>query len=300
MFRQEVTAALRSVFLTISSFYSNQEEAAQYTDKIETWVIDEESNARITLTEVLVDFDTFAVSGVIESDQKLEIREFDEIASIEDLKINGSKVDVWAYSSKTKNADENSLEFVFMLAHELPLNEQELTEGIDVSMNIHLFGSTTDGSQQGNHVIEETAVLDFKFNTESASLVENTQYIEIDQQIELSDGNTIIIDGIRTNTLGASIYYTTDIGNRELSENSLELRGYDDLGNTLYFYNAIGFKDGAEDRDRQRFILSDTKQHTILDSEASSVTLRLYSSSSSRTEDRETLPIGDPINVSLK
>ena len=77
----------------------------------------------------------------------------------------------------------------------------------------------------------------FEFTSNGDSLSTNTNNIDLDNSFTLDNGQKITLNEYRSNAVGEKIYYSVENKDRN-NVYSLELIGYDDLGNEVKFYSS--------------------------------------------------------------
>ena len=137
-----------------------------------------------------------------------------------DLYINGKQISIGA-GGASRLIDEYTQEEV--LSYHL---DKELQDG---DLNIEL---KHDNVSYNNKEVRGPWKFEFKANGDSLKI--NTTSIELNNYFVLENGQKVIFNEYRTNDIGQKIYYT--IENKD-NVYSLLLKGYDDLGNEVEFYN---------------------------------------------------------------
>jgi hypothetical protein len=223
LFSNEVVAAVKLTMFDIKNYLGVNNNLDEYSTIVNEAV--SKNGITVQLNEVILDKDEIIVSTTVKSNKNLSNN--GNIMMFGDVYINGKKLSSSAGGSG-KQIDDYTEENVISYALDEELNTGDLY--IEIKYDEALL--TIDGNEK-----QVKGPWSFKFISNGDALSTNTNSITLNNSFILDNGQEIILNEYRSNAIGQKIYYSIENKNKN-NLYSLELRGYDDLGNEVEFYSS--------------------------------------------------------------
>lgn len=217
VFQNQVSAEVRLAIMKIEDYLGLDRSLDDYKSIVEKTI--SKNGITMQLNEVILDNDEVIVSYTVMSQEDLD--EDKDIVTSGDVYINGKKLSNGSTGGSVKG-ENNTREVV--LCHDL--NEKVDDEELDVSIK---FNEVYIG---GNEI---TGPWEFNFKSSIDKLNKSVECKKLNKTFMLDNGEKITFTEYRKNDVGEKIYYSIE-GKKELY--ALELKGYDEQGNEVEFYNS--------------------------------------------------------------
>ena len=277
IFSNEVIAAVKLTMFDIKNYLGVNYNLDEYSTVVNEAI--SKNGITVQLNEVILDKDEIIVSTTIKSDKKLG--DNGNIMVFGNVYINGKKVSNSAGGSG-KQIDDYTEESV--LSYTL---DKELERG-DLHIEIKYDEALL---HMGEEKIKVEGPWKFEFTSNGDSLSTNTNNINLDNSFTLDNGQKITLNEYRSNAVGEKIYYSVENKDRN-NVYSLELIGYDDLGNEVKFYSSY-----------EEMTNGLLKNQTKISQDAKSLTLKPYAATFPKESGRMSnnyKQVGDEFTIKLK
>lgn len=223
LFSNEVVAAVKLTMFDIKNYLGVNNNLDEYSTIVNEAV--SKNGTTIQLNEVILDKDEIIVSTTVKSDESLS--NSGSIMMFGNVYINGKKLSGSSVGSGNQ-IDNYTEENVMSYTLDEELNNGDLY--IEIKYDVVLL--TIDGNEK-----QVKGPWSFKFISNGDALSTNTNSITLNNSFTLDNGQKVMLTEYKSNPVGQKIYYS--IENKDKNNiYSLELRGYDDLGNEVEFYSS--------------------------------------------------------------
>ncbi|WP_291650217.1 DUF4179 domain-containing protein [Clostridium sp.] len=223
IFSNEVIAAVKLTMFDIKNYLRVNDNLDEYSTVVNKSV--SKNGITVQLNEVILDKDEIIVSTTVKSDQKLG--DNGNIMVFGNVYINGKQISSSA-GGLGKQIDDYTEENV--LSYTL---DKELERG-DLHIEIKYDEALLHMDKKE---VKVEGPWNFEFISNGDALSTNTNSINLNNSFTLDNGQKITLNEYKSNVVGGKIYYSIENKDRN-NIYSLELRGYDDLGNEVKFYSS--------------------------------------------------------------
>lgn len=217
VFQNQVSAGVKLAIVKIEDYLGVDRSLDDYKSIIEKTISKE--GITIQLNEVILDSDEVIVSYTVMSQE--DLGEDKDIVTDGDVYINGKKLSNGSTGGSIKG-ENNTREVV--LCHDV--NEKIDDGELDVSIK---FDEVYIG---GNKI---TGPWEFNFKSSIDELNKSVECKKLNKTFTLDNGEKITFTEYRKSNVAEKIYYSIE-GKKELY--ALEVKGYDEQGNEVEFYNS--------------------------------------------------------------
>lgn len=277
IFSNEVIAAVKLTIFDIKNYLGVTNNLDEYSTVINKAV--SKNGITVQLNEVILDKDEIIVSTTVKSEQKLDYN--GNIMMFGNIYINGKKLSSSAGGSG-KLIDDYTEENVLSYTLDKELEKGDLH--IEIKYDEALLFT-------GEKEIKVEGPWNFEFISNGDALYTNTNSINLNNSFKLENGQSITINEYISNAVGQKIYYSVENKDRD-NIYSLELRGYDDLGNEVEFYSSY-----------EKMTTGLMKNQTEISQDAKVLTLTPYAASFPKESGRmsnDYKQIGEEFTIKLK
>lgn len=223
LFSKEVVATVKLAMFDIKNYLGVSNNLDEYSTIVNEAI--SKNGITVQLNEVILDKDEVIVSTTVKSDERLNNNS--SIMMFGDVYINGKNLS-GSSTGSGKQIDDYTEENVISYTLDEELNNGDLY--VEIKYDKVLL--TIDGTEK-----EINGPWSFKFISNGDALSTNTNSINLNNSFTLDNGQKITLTEYKSNPVGEKIYYS--IENKDKNNiYSLELRGYDDLGNKVEFYSS--------------------------------------------------------------
>lgn len=306
IFKNNVAAAISSASDTISQWFTPGTDLSPYETIINTPL--KSDGIKVTLESVLVDDQEIIVSTLQEYPEPIKnegtwgyrASDFDTFKDLrKDVKkeLNNVKTE-WndapllaaqLYVNNEKisgqlqiiRLDEDSESQAHILYSFDKIGKKlDVSDSLEIKMNFEEVTGKSNGKWK------------FAFKANASELASTSTIIPLDQKLTLPDGGSITLTEYKNNALGTYIYYTS----QPHSQYNLQLRGKNDRGETIWFYDYPSPEGG-------RFKINNF--NAVRANDIENMTLTLYTLKVSDYSDKDwnmadLKPYGEPFIVETK
>lgn len=277
IFSNEVIAAVKLTMFDIKNYLGFNDNLDEYSTIVNKAV--SKNGITVQLNEVILDKDEIIVSTTVKSDEKLD--DNGNIMVFGNVYINGKKASSSSggYGKQIDNyTKENVLSYT--LNKELERGDLYIEIKYDEAL-LHI----------GEIETKVEGPWKFEFTSNGDALSKNTNSINLNNSFTLDNGQQITLNEYRGNAVGGKIYYSIENKDRN-NIYSLELRGYDNLGNEVKFYSS-----------HEEMTTGLMKNQTELSQDAKALTLTPYAVAFPKESGKmssDYKQVGDEFTIKLK
>lgn len=286
---KEVYAAAESKISELTYSIGNalniERDIEKYSNLINKTV--ENNGVEIKLTDVIIDKDELLFSTIINTNNPADGVDFDY-----DIFINGKRL--IEYGATGSSGEIDNSEELFSANYEVDVKNIDIEENVDVrivlkNLSYYTFGDSMKVKNKKN----VRGKWDFEFNANGSELAANTYSLPLDYSFKIGK-QEYTLEEFRYNPVSQKVYGVVE--NEDEAFYTIDLKGYDDIGNEVKF--------SFSRQDNEDLVFRYSNLDNDLSEEAKSITLIPYAAELPKESGNEmTNPytaVGEEFTINLK
>lgn len=215
---------LSEITYTIGNALNIERDIEKYSNVINKTV--ENNGVEVKLTDVIIDKDEILFSTVINTSEPADGVDFDY-----DIFINGEKTRLSGATGSSGKIDDSKE--LFSTNYEVDVKDINIKEDLDIKIVLKNFSYYTFGENNGYEDLNKIrGKWDFEFNASGSELTANTYSLPMDYSFKAGN-QEYKLEEFRYNPVSQKIY--GKLGERSNLDYTVDLKGFDDLGNEVEF-----------------------------------------------------------------